>query len=185
MEIEELPLAGALLVTPRSFTDERGFFKETYSRDRYRECGIIDDFVQDNLSFSHRYVLRGLHGDARIAKLVGVVTGSAFDVIVDLRAESASYCRWWAHTLTAAGGEQIYVPHGFLHGFLALEDETRIAYKQSAAYDPSHEFSVAWDDADLGIEWPLAGHKPILSGRDASNPTLASLRGRNKDARAR
>jgi dTDP-4-dehydrorhamnose 3,5-epimerase len=176
MEIEQLPLAGALLLTPQVFTDVRGFFKETYSLDRYRGCGVTDTFVQDNLSLSHRDVLRGLHGDPRMAKLVGVLSGSAYDVIVDVRSESASYRRWCARTLSAVAGQQIYVPRGFLHGFLALEDQTLVAYKQSAAYDPAREFAVAWDDPDIGVEWPLAGRRPILSRRDASNPRLASLR---------
>ncbi len=173
MQVEQLPLAGALILTPRIFIDERGFFKETYSFDRYRECGIKETFVQDNLSLSHRDVLRGLHGDPRLAKIVGVVRGSAFDVIVDLRPASPTYHRWWGRRLEAAEGKQIYVPRGFLHGFLALENETVLAYKQSAPYDPASELGVAWDDADLGIEWPLAGRSPILSRRDAANPSLA------------
>jgi dTDP-4-dehydrorhamnose 3,5-epimerase len=175
MEIEQLPLAGALMLAPRIFNDERGFFTETYSLDRYRQCGITETFVQDNLSLSRRDVLRGLHGDARMAKLVGVLRGSAFDVIVDLRAKSPTYGRWYARTLTAAEGRQIYVPRGFLHGFLALEDETILAYKQSAPYDAAAEFSVAWNDPDLGIEWPLGGRRPILSKRDAASPSLASV----------
>ena len=175
MEIEQLPLAGALLLRPRTFTDERGFFKETYSLDRYRGCGVAEIFVQDNLSLSHRGVLRGLHGAAQTAKLVSVVLGSVFDVIVDLRPQSSTYRRWWSHTLSAAGGEQVYVPVGFLHGFLALEDETVFAYKQSARYDPATEYSVAWNDPELAIEWPLAGKQPVLSARDAENRRLAEL----------
>jgi dTDP-4-dehydrorhamnose 3,5-epimerase len=175
MELEQLPLAGALMLAPRTLTDERGFFKETYSLDRYRRCGVAETFVQDNLSLSHRGVLRGLHGAAQTAKLVGVVHGSVFDVIVDLRRESRTYCRWWSQTLSGANGKQVYVPCGFLHGFLALEDETIFAYKQSAPYDPAREFSVAWDDPDLAIEWPLAGRRPILSPRDAASPRLADL----------
>lgn len=176
MEIEHLPLTGALMLTPRIFTDDRGFFKETYSLDRYRQCGVEETFVQDNLSLSRLNVLRGLHGDARMAKLVEVVRGRAYDVIVDLRPESATYRRWYAATLTAERGRQVYVPRGFLHGFLALQDDTMVAYKQSAPYDPTREFSVIWDDADLGIEWPLGGAAPILSERDAASPTLRSLR---------
>lgn len=175
MEIEQLPLAGALVLTPRAFADERGFFKETYSLDRYRECGITETFVQDNLSLSHRGVLRGLHGDARMAKLAGVVRGSVFDVIVDLRPTSSTYRRWYGRMLDAGEGHQIYVPRGFLHGFLALEDDSIFVYKQSALYDPESEIAVAWDDPDIGIEWPLGGSRPILSRRDATNPTLASL----------
>jgi dTDP-4-dehydrorhamnose 3,5-epimerase len=152
------------------------------SPDRYRRCGVGETFVQDNLSLSRHDVLRGLHGDARLAKLVGVVRGSAFDVIVDLRAQSPTYGRWCARTLTALEGSQIYVPRGFLHGFLALEDETILAYKQSAPYDPAAEFSVAWNDPDLGIEWPLGGRRPILSSRDAANPSLASLRNKPSSA---
>lgn len=164
------------MLTLQTFADERGSFKETYSQERYRVYGITERFVQDNISLSHRDVLRGLHGDGRMAKLVSVVRGSVFDVIVDARAESATYGRWWATTLTAAGGQQIYVPAGLLHGFLALEDETIFAYKQSAAYDPAVEIAIAWNDAELGIAWPLEGRHPILSRRDATNPTLASLR---------
>jgi dTDP-4-dehydrorhamnose 3,5-epimerase len=175
MGVEELPLTGALLLTPRTFVDERGYFKETYSRERYRACGVTETFVQDNVSLSHRDVLRGLHGDRRMAKLVSVIRGSVFDVIVDVRTQSPTYGRWWGATLTAADGRQIYVPSGFLHGFLALEDDTIFAYKQSAAYDPATEIAIAWDDADVAVAWPLAGRAPILSRRDATNPTLASL----------
>ncbi|MBV8725561.1 MAG: dTDP-4-dehydrorhamnose 3,5-epimerase [Candidatus Eremiobacteraeota bacterium] len=173
MEIEHLPLAGALMLTPKVFSDERGFFKETYSSRRYHECGITDEFLQDNLSLSRRNVLRGLHGDARMAKLVEVIHGRAFDVIVDFRPDSATYLRWHASVLSPLRGEQIYIPVGFLHGFLALEDETIVAYKQTAAYDPAAEFTVAWNDPDLAIEWPLRA-APVLSPRDAASPTLRS-----------
>jgi dTDP-4-dehydrorhamnose 3,5-epimerase len=175
MEIEHLPLAGALMLTPRVFTDERGFFKETYSVDRYRRCGVEETFVQDNLSLSRRNVLRGLHGDARIAKLVEVLRGCAFDVIVDLRRDSPTYRQWYATTLAADRCRQLYIPRGFLHGFLALEDGTLVAYKQSAYYDPTQEFCIGWDDPDLGIEWPLGDGRPILSQRDAAAPSLRSL----------
>src|SRR5579863_9945889 len=115
MEIEHLPLTGALVLTPRIFGDERGYFAETYSLDRYRQCGVEETFVQDNLSLSRRNVLRGLHGDERMAKLVGVVRGSIFDVIVDYRASSPTRRRWHGMVLDAAQGRQIYVPKGFLH----------------------------------------------------------------------
>lgn len=161
------------MLTPKVFTDERGFFKETYSSRRYHECGITDEFLQDNLSLSRRNVLRGLHGDARMAKLVEVIRGRAFDVIVDVRPDSATYLRWHASVLSGPAGEQLYIPAGFLHGFLALEDETMVAYKQTATYDAAAEFSVAWNDPDLGIEWPLQA-APILSQRDAASPPLRS-----------
>jgi dTDP-4-dehydrorhamnose 3,5-epimerase len=184
MEVETLPLAGALIVTPRVLSDERGSFQELFSLDRYRECGIGDSFVQDNSSLSCRNVLRGLHGDARMAKLVSVLRGSVYDVVVDVRTTSPTFGQWYGMTLTAADARQIYVPSGFLHGFLTLEDGTVFWYKQSAAYDPGCEFGVAWDDADLGIEWPLGKNAPILSPRDAANPPFRSLRDRNKLASA-
>jgi dTDP-4-dehydrorhamnose 3,5-epimerase len=119
-----------------------------------------------------------------MAKLVSVLRGSAFDVIVDVRATSSTYGRWHGTTLTAGDARQIYVPRGFLHGFLALEDGTIFWYKQSAAYDPAYEVGIAWDDADLGIRWPLGEVAPILSPRDAANPPLRALRDRNKLAPA-
>jgi dTDP-4-dehydrorhamnose 3,5-epimerase len=177
MKVELLPLAGALMLTPQVFTDARGSFRELYSRDRYCEYGVRDTFVQDNSSLSQRHVLRGLHGDARMAKLISVVRGSAYDVIVDARSGSPTYGRWHASALTAGNARQIYVPAGFLHGFLALEPQTILWYKQSAAYDPSSEVGVAWDDPDLGIDWPLGEAAPILSARDAANPPFRSLLG--------
>lgn len=177
MKIEQLPLADALMVAPRLFADERGAFCELYCLDRYTDHGIDDRFVQDNYSLSRRGVLRGLHGDSRMAKLVSVVSGSAFDVIVDLRQQSPTYLEWHATTLRAGEPRQIYVPRGFLHGFLALEDGTCFWYKQTATYDPASEFGIAWDDAQLGIDWPLGGSAPILSERDAANPTLRATLG--------
>lgn len=110
-----------------------------------------------------------------MSKLVSVVSGSAFDVIVDARPASATFARWYATTLTAGDARQIYVPQGFLHGFLALEDGTIVWYKQTATYDPSFEVGVAWDDPALAIDWPLGDGAPTLSARDAANPPLASL----------
>lgn len=168
------------MLTPPVFADQRGSFRELFSLERYRDCGIGDSFVQENSSLSRRNVLRGLHGDARMAKLVSVLRGSVYDVIVDVRTQSATYGEWHGATLTAADARQIYVPRGFLHGFLTLEEDTIFWYKQSATYDPGCEFGVAWDDADLRIEWPLGEVAPILSPRDAANPPLRSLRDRNK-----
>jgi dTDP-4-dehydrorhamnose 3,5-epimerase len=110
-----------------------------------------------------------------MSKLVSVVRGSAFDAIVDARPGSATFGRWYGTTLSAADGRQLYVPRGFLHGFLALEDDTVFWYKQSAPYDPRSEVAVAWNDADVGIEWPLGLEAPTLSPRDAGNPPFRSL----------
>ena len=172
MEVVQLAIAGALAITPREFRDDRGWFKEVFAATRYRAIGIEDAFVQDNLSMSSRGVLRGLHGDPRMAKLVQVLRGSAFDVIADVRRESPTYMRWCAMKLDAEDHTQLFIPAGCLHGFLALEDRTLLSYKQTAEYDPSSEFGIAWNDPDLAIDWPLIGSAPVLSPKDAANPTL-------------
>jgi dTDP-4-dehydrorhamnose 3,5-epimerase len=172
MDVRTLPIAGALLIVPATFADERGYFKETYSAARYAEAGIRETFVQDNVSLSDRDVLRGLHGDLRMAKLVQVLAGSAYDVIADVRPESPTYGRWVGEYLRAGEHRQLYIPAGCLHGFLSLEDGTILSYKQSAAYDPASEFAVAWDDSTLAIDWPLDGRKPRLSPKDACNSSL-------------
>ncbi|HTU80847.1 MAG TPA: dTDP-4-dehydrorhamnose 3,5-epimerase [Candidatus Acidoferrales bacterium] len=176
MQVDPLPLAGALELRLQAFSDERGYFKETYSAQRYRDAGIADEWLQDNVSVSHRGVLRGLHGDPRMSKLVQVLAGEAFDVIADVRPESPTRGRWYGTLLRAGEHRQIYVPRGFVHGFLALSDEVIFLYKQSALYDPASEFGVAWNDPALGIEWPLDGRLPLLSPKDAAHPTLAARR---------
>ena len=172
MLLAALPIDGALVVTPNVFSDDRGAFKETYAVSRYRAAGIVDSFAQDNLSTSKRGVLRGLHGDPRMAKLVQVLRGSAYDVVVDARPQSPTFRQWHGLTLRASEHTQLYIPAGCLHGFLALEEDTVFFYKQSAEYDPATEFGVAWNDPELGIAWPLEGALPILSPKDAANPTL-------------
>jgi dTDP-4-dehydrorhamnose 3,5-epimerase len=175
MQVERLPLQGAKLLSLPVFTDSRGYFKEMFSSPRYRAAGITDDFVQDNVSVSHRGVLRGLHGDFRMSKLVGVLVGEAFDVIVDVRPGSPTRGHWHSLTLRAAEHLQIYVPAGFLHGFFALSDDVLFLYKQSALYDPSTEFGVRWDDGDLAIAWPTGVNGAVLSAKDAANPSARSL----------
>ena len=175
MDVRPLAIDGALEIIPKVFADERGYFKETYSAKRYGGVGVPDSFIQDNVSKSQRLVLRGLHGDPRMAKLIQVVAGSAFDVVADVRKSSPTFGRWCAVTLTATQHNQMYIPAGCLHGFLSLEDGTMLSYKQSALYDPSTEFGVRWDDPDLAIAWPLDGREPLLSAKDAVNPTLREL----------
>ncbi|HTU69738.1 MAG TPA: dTDP-4-dehydrorhamnose 3,5-epimerase [Candidatus Baltobacteraceae bacterium] len=172
MDVQPLPIDGAKKVVPDAFRDDRGYFKEIFRSSVYARIGVPGPFVQDNVSVSRARVLRGLHGDMRMAKLVQVLRGKAFDVIADVRAGSPSYGRWTAVTLEAAGHAQIYIPAGCLHGFLALEDDTLLLYKQTAEYDPAHEIGIAWNDPDLAIEWPLAGSEPLLSAKDRANPTL-------------
>jgi dTDP-4-dehydrorhamnose 3,5-epimerase len=176
MQVESLAVAGALKIVPRAFADDRGYFKEVFRASPYaEELGLREPFVQDNVSFSKARVLRGLHGDARMAKLVQVLRGSACDVVVDVRKESPTYRQWVAVTLEGTTHTQLFIPAGCLHGFLALEDDTMLLYKQTAEYDPASEFGVAWNDPDLAIDWPLSGHPPLLSTKDAANPTLREL----------
>ncbi|MGA8533262.1 MAG: dTDP-4-dehydrorhamnose 3,5-epimerase [Candidatus Tumulicola sp.] len=175
MHVEHLPLAGAMLLSVPVFADRRGYFKEAFSTARYRAAGIADEFVQDNVSFSHRNVLRGLHADRRMSKLVGVLAGEAYDVIADVRPDSPTRGQWYGVTLRAGEHRQVYVPAGCLHGFLALSDDVLFLYKQSALYDPSTEFGVRWDDPDLAIGWPAPAAGVMLSAKDASNPTARAL----------
>lgn len=175
MLVTKLPIIGALLITPDVFRDDRGYFKEVFSAPRYMGAGIEASFVQDNVSHSKRDTLRGLHADARMAKLVQVLSGRAFDVLVDMRRESPTFKKWCGVELLADTHQQIHIPAGCLHGFLALEDDTLLLYKQSATYDPKTEIGIAWNDPDIGIEWPLDGRTPLLSTKDAANPTLRAL----------
>jgi dTDP-4-dehydrorhamnose 3,5-epimerase len=175
MTVEPLPIDGALVVTPKLHADDRGTFAEIFSSTRYADAGIRDSFVQDNLSVSRQGVLRGLHGDPRMSKLVQVLDGEAFDVVADTRQGSPTYGRWYGTVLKASERRQVYVPKGCLHGFLALSDSVVFLYKQSALYDPATEVGVAWNDPQLAVAWPLGGRVPILSAKDAANPPLANL----------
>jgi dTDP-4-dehydrorhamnose 3,5-epimerase len=163
-------------ITPRRFQDARGWFSETWQRDRYAAAGIDVDFVQDNHSYSRPMgTLRGIHFQAppfAQAKLVRCLRGRIWDVAVDLRAGSPTYGRSVAAELTAGRGEQLFVPAGFGHAFLTLEPDTEVAYKVDAFYDPASDGGIAWDDPDLAIAWPLPGAAPELSDKDARLPRL-------------
>jgi dTDP-4-dehydrorhamnose 3,5-epimerase len=174
-----LSLEGLLLVRNRSFHDERGHFVEVYRRDRYREIGIPDDFVQDNQSLS-RFpgVVRGLHFQRppfAQAKLVRVLSGRILDVVVDLRRGSPTYGRYEAAELTADTHEQLYVPIGFAHGFCTLEPDTVVTYKVSAHYAPDHDAGIHWADPDIGITWPVPSSAAIVSPKDRVLPRLRDI----------
>ena len=160
-------LTGPIIIDPNVFHDGRGYFKETYSQPRYREAGILDTFVQDNVSFSHKGVLRGLHYDLRLAKLVQCLHGEIFDVVVDVREDSPSRFAWDGVHLSGENHRQLYIPPGFAHGFYVLSENAIVAYKQSAVSDPSHERAIRWDDPRIGVAWPLDG-PPTLSQKDAT-----------------
>jgi dTDP-4-dehydrorhamnose 3,5-epimerase len=151
------------------FADDRGFFKETWSDPKYAELGLDLRFAQDSSSRSARNVLRGIHYDFRMAKLVQCLNGRIFDAIVDLRRESPTYLQWEGFELTAGNHKQLFVPAGFGHGFLALEDDTVVHYKNSVPYDAAAEGAVSWRNPRIGIAWPAAG-EPRLSPKDAAVP---------------
>ena len=167
-----------ILISPKRYGDHRGYFAETYSRRKYSEFGIDDDFVQDNHSLSRDAgTLRGLHFQApphAQAKLVRCGRGAIFDIAVDIRKGSPAYGHWEGYELTAENGEQLYVPVGFAHGFVTLEPDSEIVYKCSDYYAPETEGSVLWSDPDIGIDWPI-GSDPILSDKDAVAPLLSDL----------
>ena len=175
MESIAAPLPGVILVKPRAFADDRGFFKETWHTDRFAAAGIPGPFVQDNHSRSRRHVLRGLHFQIEQSqgKLVFVVRGAVFDVAVDLRRSSPSFGRWWGTELDDRNQHQLWVPPGFAHGFLTLSDEADVVYKCTDYYAPQFERSLRWNDPDVGIAWPLPPSvPPVLSAKDADAPLL-------------
>ena len=174
MNIVETPLPGVLVIEPKVFGDDRGFFMETWQAERYAAAGL-PPFVQDNLSFSARGVLRGLHYQEPVAqgKLVQVLQGEVFDVAVDIRHGSPTFGQWHGVTLSAANKRQFWVPPGFAHGFVVTSETALFAYKVSAPYRPDYDHSLRWDDPDIGIAWPI--DNPTLSGKDQSAPTLAEV----------
>ena len=175
MHIEQTGLEGLLLIEPRRFRDERGFFLESYREERYRAAGIADDFVQDNHSRSLKGVLRGLHFQVRRpqSQLLTVMRGRIFDVTVDLRSWSATFGRWYGTELSDEGPAQLYMAHGFAHGFCVLSDIADLHYKVSQSYDPSDEGGLLWSDPEIGIRWPI--QTPIVSKRDAAYPMLRQI----------
>jgi dTDP-4-dehydrorhamnose 3,5-epimerase len=178
LPFERLPsrLEGPQLLAPRAFSDDRGFFMETYRRSDFTELGIAEEFVQDNHSRSARGVVRGMHfqvGDG-IAKLVRCARGAITDVLVDVRRGSPTYGQWEAFELTDADHHILYAPIGFAHGFCVLSEVADVVYSQSGYYS-SLEAGFAWDDPDVAIEWPLPRGELVVSERDAAAPTLAQI----------
>jgi dTDP-4-dehydrorhamnose 3,5-epimerase len=177
LRVENLKIHGAMLLQPRVFGDERGFFLEMWNRRTFADIGLDIDFVQDNHSRSEKYVLRGLHyqvnGTAQ-GKLVWVSSGAVFDVIVDLREGSPTFGQWDGRLLTGACHERLWAPPGCAHGFLVVSDHADFHYKCSDYYSPGDERVLRWDDPDVGIFWPMpTGVKPKLADRDIAAPGLA------------
>lgn len=171
MNVLDTTLADVKLIEPRVFGDERGFFLETWSERAFAEAGLPLTFVQDNHSRSTRGVLRGMHYQIEHpqGKLVRVATGAVFDAVVDLRRGSPTFGRWEGFHLSAANKHILWVPPGFAHGFLCLEDGTDFLYKCTDVYAPAHERSLLWSDSTIGIDWPLEGiGKPQVNAKDAA-----------------
>lgn len=177
MNIIETPLPGVLIIEPRVFGDERGFFLESWNAAAFAAVGLDLAFVQDNHSRSQKGVLRGMHfqNPGPQGKLVRVVRGAVFDAVVDLRRSSPTYGKWTGVVLSAENKRLFWVPEGFAHGFLTLEDDTDFLYKCTSAYLPANEHSLAWNDPAVGIEWPLDGIVPRLSAKDQQGLALADV----------
>lgn len=175
MKVKELEIPGVLLIEPAVFSDERGFFMETYHARRYADCGIPDKFVQDNHSKSLRGTLRGLHyqlGSPQ-GKLVHVTSGEVFDVAVDIRKGSPWFGKWVSAILSAENKHQLYIPEGFAHGFYVTSDLAEFQYKCSDYYAPAEERSIIWNDPEIGIDWP--SNDPLVSEKDGKAKRLSDM----------
>jgi dTDP-4-dehydrorhamnose 3,5-epimerase len=175
MKVTHCDIPGLLIIEPKVFGDARGFFLETWHRQRYRDAGLDVDFVQDNLSGSRRGTIRGLHFQNPRAqgKLVWVVQGEVFDVAVDLRRSSPTFGRWHGLNLSAENRLQFYIPPGFAHGFAVLSETAIFAYKCTDFYSPGDELTLKWDDPDVGVQWPI--RNPTLSEKDQRGIRLKDL----------
>jgi dTDP-4-dehydrorhamnose 3,5-epimerase len=179
MNFMRTEIDGVIVIEPKIFDDARGFFYESYQKKRFVQEGIKDDFVQDNISSSVKGVLRGLHFQAAPraqAKLMRVLRGSVYDVVVDLRPRFKTFGKFFPILLSAENRRMLYVPKGFAHGFCVLEEGTEFMYKVSDYYSPEHERGILWSDPDLAIPWPKIDRPFILSEKDTKFPVLKDLK---------
>ncbi|MBQ8720971.1 MAG: dTDP-4-dehydrorhamnose 3,5-epimerase [Paludibacteraceae bacterium] len=178
MEIIKTPIKDLVVIKPRVFSDARGFFFETYNEERYREAGITQHFVQDNMSKSSYGVVRGLHFQKppySQAKLVQVIEGAVLDVAVDLRSDSATYGQWHAVELTAENHLQFLIPRGFAHGFAVLSETAIFTYKCDNLYHPESEGGIIYNDPTLNIDWGIPADKALISEKDTKHPLFKDL----------
>lgn len=178
MQIIETPIKDLVIIDPRVFNDERGFFFESYNKERYHAAGIKQDFIQDNFSKSTYGVIRGLHFQKppySQAKLVQVIEGSVFDVAVDLRSDSETYDQWYGAELTAENHRQFLIPQGFAHGFAVLSEVAVFSYKCDNLYHPEAEGGVMYNDATLNIDWRIPADKAVISPKDLKNSLFVEL----------
>ena len=170
---KRLSIPDVILLTPKVFSDERGFFMESYRNSIFKENGINTNFIQDMLSHSKKDILRGLHfqkNPKAQAKIVMVVRGEIFDVVVDIRKNSPTYGKWVGEILSENNHKLLYIPEGFAHGFCILSDEADVLYKVSQEYSPEDEMGIMWNDPEINIKWPI--DKPILHEKDSNLPSL-------------
>jgi len=178
MKFQNTPIQDVVLIEPQVFGDARGFFLETWQKDKFAAAGIDAGFVQDNQSRSSRWTLRGLHfqSEHTQGKLVRVASGSVFDVVVDLRRGSSSFGKWWGVELSAENHRILWVPKGLAHGILVTSESADFLYKCTDLYSPTHERTLAWNDPALGIQWPLPpGITPVMSAKDREGATFAAI----------
>lgn len=175
MKIVAQPFPGIMVLEPDRFEDARGFFLESFEQEKYRELGIVEEFVQDNHSRSRKNVLRGLHftRNRPQAQIVTVMRGKIFDVVVDIRKGSPTFGKWFGAELSDEGPRQVYMTHGFAHGFCVLSDYADLHYKVSQRYDPSDEGGLIWNDGEVKIDWPI--NDPIISARDQRHRKLEDI----------
>jgi dTDP-4-dehydrorhamnose 3,5-epimerase len=175
MNVMTTSLEGILIIEPEVFDDNRGYFMETYQVDRYHNAGLPKSFVQDNLSFSTKGTLRGLHFQKKHpqAKLVQAVTGKIFDVVVDIRPGSKTFGQWAGILLSEQNKKQVFIPAGFAHGFCVLSPSAHFLYKCTEFYNPNDEGGIIWSDPSIGIEWPIGD--PVISEKDRRFPPLSEL----------
>lgn len=175
-DVATTPIGGLLVITPRVFTDDRGWFFESFNEQTFADAiGGAPRFLQDNCSRSIRGVLRGLHYQLppkSQGKLVQVIRGAVVDVAVDIRTSSATFGEWYSVELTDENHKQLWIPPGFAHGFLTISERVDLAYKVTEYYSPRHDRCIRWDDPDIGIDWPDIGTAPMLSPKDADAPLL-------------
>lgn len=179
MNVINTDIPDLLIIEPKVFGDQRGYFLETFQAERYKSAGILCDFVQDNLSFSAKGVLRGLHFQIKHpqAKLVQVLKGSVYDVAVDIRPGSPTFGKWVGIELSEDNHRQFFIPQGFAHAFCVLSDTALFNYKCSDYYNPHDEGGIIWSDPEIGIDWPM--NSPVLSQKDSIYPKLSEIKPEN------
>jgi len=179
MNITKTKLPGVLILEPKVFPDDRGYFLETWNSTRYEQAGIPGPFVQDNISFSKKGILRGLHFQypQSQGKLIQVLSGEVMDIVVDIRVGSSTFGQWIGEALSESNHKQIYVPPGFAHGYCVTSETALFSYKCTDFYNPATEHGIIWNDPDIGIEWPI--EHPALSPKDKAYPRLKDFEPEN------